>query len=164
MNMNFKRIRIFTRNAILIVLSMIVLACVTGLSYKAHYCHGSLSGIAFYTEFGIQAPVSCGCKEDASVKIFQETNHSPVLKKRGCCSNISFFSKLNIESLVNYVSALSVIQPFVVDIVYNTFRQDISETKETDLFEFTFRPPPLAGRKLVLFLSQQRIPLISYNC
>jgi len=162
--MTLKRIHIFTRNVILIVLAISVIAGVTGLSYRAHYCHGTLSGIAFYTEFGIQKPVSCGCKDDASVKIIQDSNDSPVLKKRGCCSNISVFSKLDIESLIHSVSSLPVIQPIVFDIVFNTFQQAISETKEIALFEFTFRPPPLAGRQLVLFLSQQRIPLISYNC
>ena len=38
--MSLKRFRTYAKNTLLIALSMIVMAGATGLSYKAHYCHG----------------------------------------------------------------------------------------------------------------------------
>lgn len=163
--MNMNQIRIYTKNALLIVLSMFVMAVTTGLSYKAHYCHGNLSGIAFYSELNLQQTVSCGCKGDAIPENNPESGDLSVLTKNSCCSIISFFSKLNIESQSNCFSSLVVIKPVVSAELFSNNSQYASEKESLPVFDFRFYPPsPLAGRKLVLFLSQQRIPLISYNC
>ncbi len=143
---------------------MIVMAGATGLSYKAHYCHGNLSDISFFTGLGIQQTASCGCaieKNDGKIQSYAKT---PVLTKNNCCSNISFFSKLNIESPVNYFSSLTLIQPAVIVVLFDYTPQLAAEKENIPISDFRYSPAPLAGRKLVLFLSQQRIPLISYNC
>lgn len=163
--MNLKRIRIFAKRAILIVLTMIVIAGATGFSYKAHYCHGNLSGIAFFTELGLQKPVSCGCKEDLiRGKVYQSNGSSSVITKNGCCSNLSYFSKLHIQSNVPGPLTSAPVQPISEVIIFDNTLLSSCKREVFSLSDFVFRPPPLAGRKLVLFLSQQRIPLISYSC
>jgi len=165
MNMILKHLRFYAKNTLLVVLATIVLAGATGLSYKSHYCHGHLSGIAFFTELGLQKDASCGCKEDLAICQGKSASSSAIaFKKNACCSNISVFSKLDIESLANELSASIPLQPEEVSAVFSITYQLTSVTKYISVSDFGFRPPPLAGRKLVLFLSQQRIPLISYNC
>ena len=158
------RIRLYAKNALLIVLSMIVMAGAIGLSYKAHYCHGNLSGLAFYTGIGVQQVTSCGCAVDDNSGKQQTATNAPVLSKISCCSNVSFFSKLNIESPVNFVSSLQLIQPAVIVIISDNIPQLTAEKESIPNSGLRSPPTSLAGRKLVLFLSQQRIPLISYNC
>jgi len=153
------RIRLFTKNALIITLAVIVMAGATGLSYKAHYCHGNLAGIAFFTEIGIQQTTACGCSDDDSG---QAVSGSPVLKKDSCCSDVSFFSKLNIESPVNFVSSAQLFQPAVIVLIPDNFLQLAAEKVNIPNSGLRSPPTPLTGRKLVLFLSQQRIPLISY--
>ncbi len=162
--MSLKRIRVFVKNALLIVLATIVFAGAVGMSYKAHYCHGNLSGIAFYTELGLQKEASCGC-ENACVSGDQSaSDNSANLTKDSCCSNVSFFSKLNIVSPVNYFSTLALVQPAFIASGLNIAPQLIPLDEIIRVFDYKFRPPPIAGRKLVLFLSQQRIPFSIYNC
>jgi hypothetical protein len=154
------KLRLFSvlRSGLLIVLTVLLLTGATGLSYKVHFCHGRLSGVAFYTEIGLQKMASCGCKDDQAPL---SGHRSPVLHKNGCCSNLSFFQKLQIENRVNtgdqVVSPVPELCPAVAVMLPE------SGIKEDGSF-FVFSeppPPPLSGRKLVLFLSQQRIPLIS---
>jgi len=164
MNMNLRHIRIYTKNAIFIVLSMIVMAGVTGFSYKAHYCHGSLAGIAFYTELGVQKAASCGCKDDANTGKAPFAGNTVILKKKACCSDISFFSKLNIESPVNAFSSLALVHPALNAVIFSFTCQAATENVNIPFFDSGSPPPLLSGRELVLFLSQQRIPLICYNC
>jgi len=142
---------------------MIVFAGTTGLSYEAHYCHGNLSGIAFYTELGIQKPVSCGCESATSDTKQPASGDKPGLGKESCCSNISFFSKLSLESHVTFSASFLPLQPAIVDPGIIDDVQPSSEVDHTPVFDLMFRPPPLAGRELVLFLSQQRIPHIIYS-
>jgi hypothetical protein len=161
--MNLRKFRTYAKNALLIALAMIVIAGATGLSYKAHYCHDRLAGIAFYTELGIQKDASCGCKDDI-IKASSVATKTLVVKKKACCSDISYFNKLNIESQTNNVSSFVLYQPaFVAVIIHITF-QLAPANDNIPVSDPGFRSPPLAGRRLVLFLSQQRIPLISYNC
>jgi hypothetical protein len=162
--MSLKRIRVYAKDVILIVLSMIVLAGASGLSYKAHYCNGNLSGIAFYTELGLQKAVSCGCENITTNDKQAASSDESGLKKKSCCSNISFFSKLSIESPTVYFSSLLLIQPSFIELSSDLSPLFTPENNCISVFDFRFRPPPLAGRKLVLFLSQQRIPFNSYNC
>jgi hypothetical protein len=161
--MNMNRIRLYAQNALLIVLSMIVMAGAIGLSYKAHYCHGNLSGIAFYSGIGVQQSASCGCAGDDNSGKQQPAPNVPVLSKISCCSNVTFFSKLNIESPVNFISSLQLIQPAVIVGFSDNILQPVAEKALIPNSGFRSPPTLLAGRKLVLFLSQQRIPLISYN-
>lgn len=162
--MSLKQIHVFLKRAIFIVFSMIVVACATGLSFNAHYCHGSLSGIAFYAEIGIQKPVSCGCNEDLSVSKAKATQSVPIsINKNSCCSNIAFFSKLNFETLTNTSAFNALIQPVLNSSIVTNSLQLVSSAENISFSDFKFRPPPLAGRVLVLFLSQLRIPLIIYN-
>lgn len=163
--MNLKRIRNYTKNALAVALAMLVLAVCTGLSYTAHYCHNRLSGIAFYPELGIQKPASCGCKEDSSIgKVQTSSVTQATFKKNGCCTNISFFGKLNVETPVNYYSSFASLPPACDIIVFDISNQHASEKEDISIYNTEYPPPLLAGRKLVLFLSQQRIPLIDYNC
>lgn len=163
--MKIKRLHTYLKNAVLIVLSMTVLAGVTGFSYKAHYCHNRLSGVAFFTELGIQKEASCGCTDDISHRNHQsETSGSLTFTKKGCCNNISFFGKLNVEASANYdITSVLKITDLQVSALPTVSQLSFSE-ENISVFDFRFRPPPLSGRELVLFLSQQRIPLISYNC
>jgi hypothetical protein len=161
--MSLKHFRVYTRNAVLIVLSMIVLAGASGLSYTAHYCHGKLSGVAFYTGLGLQKPVSCGCKADASSCRQTESSESTDLNKISCCSNISFFNRLSVETPTNQLSSLTLVQPAFIEIGSSDSQLITAETGNLPVCNLKFRPPPIAGRKLVLFLSQQRIPFSSFN-
>ena len=161
--MTLRRIPFYTKNALLVVFAMIVMAGATGLSYTAHYCHDRLSGVAFYTELGIQKEASCGCKEDAVIANSHPSTTEPVtFSKKGCCANISFFGKLNFETSVDYSVAL--FQPAITHLLSNVSLQLVSEEENMPVSNAESPPPPIAGRKLVLFLSQQRIPLIIYYC
>ncbi len=162
--MSLKRIRVFVKNAMLIVLATVVFAGAVGLSYKAHYCHGNLSGIAFYTELGLQKEAGCGCEQACLSGDQSASDNSANLSKDHCCSNVSFFSKLNIVSPVSYHSGLIVVLPAFITSGQDIAPQFMAEEEITPVFDYKFRPPPIAGRKLVLFLSQQRIPFSIYNC
>lgn len=161
--MNLKLIRIYFRNAMLIALSVIVVAGATGLSYQVHYCHDKLSGIAFYTELGVQKSASCGCADD-KITDSQSERNSTVLKKASCCSDISFFKKLTIVSSASDFSQTALAQPAVIAEISTTIQPVDTGNDNLSSFDFRFRPPLLAGRNLVLFLSQQRIPVIINNC
>lgn len=159
-----KQIRLYIKNALIIVFSMIVMAAATGLSYKAHYCHGNLSDISFFIETGIQQTSACGCTIENYNGKQQPSAEAPVITKNSCCSNVSFFSKLNIESPVSYFSSISLVQPAIIEVESN-YSPELAAGKENiSITDFRSSPTPLAGRRLVLFLSQQRIPLINYNC
>jgi len=160
--MKARQIRKYLKNAFLIAFAMIIMAGVTGLSYQAHYCHNKLSGIAFYPELGIQQSASCGCAEDAEPVNSQASGNFPVLTKNSCCSNVSFFSKLTIESHVIANSVIVSELTSSVAININFPDSDISHHQNLLDADIGILPVPLAGRKLVIFLSQQRIPLISY--
>jgi hypothetical protein len=162
--MKARQIRKYFKNAFLIALAMIVMAGVTGFSYQAHYCHNKLSGIAFYPELGFQQSSSCGCAEDADPLHSQTSGNSPVLTKNSCCSNVSFFSKLTIES--HAIANTTIISSLYATVTMSINIPDSGISHHENLLnaDIGILPVPLAGRKLVLFLSQQRIPLISYNC
>lgn len=160
--MKARQIRKYLKNAFLIALAMIVMAGVTGFSYQAHYCHNKLSGIAFYPELGIQQSASCGCAEDVEPINSQASGNFPVLTKNSCCSNVSFFSKLTIESHVIANTAIVSELTATIAININLPDSDISHHENLLDADIGILPVPLAGRKLVIFLSQQRIPLISY--
>lgn len=162
--MNLKIICLYLKNALLVALAVIIMAGATGLSYQAHYCHDKLSGIAFYPELGLQQSASCGCANDLPEKNKPLADSKPVLTKNSCCSNVSFFTKLSVETLVKDVSSLVLLQPTIKSMHGNVFMQCNNEKENIETPASDFLPSPLAGRKLVLFLSQQRIPLISYNC
>ncbi|MEI6061012.1 MAG: hypothetical protein WCR72_09905 [Bacteroidota bacterium] len=162
--MNLKRFHIYAKNAFLIALAMIVLAGASGLSYKAHYCHGSLAGIAFYTEIGLQQKAGCGCKDDAIIAKNLAVAKDIVIKKKPCCSDISYFGKLNTESTSSPVLIQATIEPAPTAVICHTLCLPDAGKQLVSDFDFKFPPPLLAGRKLVLFLSQQRIPLIRYYC
>jgi len=164
MNMLARQILTYFKNAFVIVLAMILMAGVTGFSYQAHYCHDKLSGIALYPELGFKQSISCGCAVEANPLNSRSNSSSPVLTKNSCCSNVSFFSKLTIESQINGFNSGISIQPAVIayTIIFSD-SHNFSKEILSDLDTGTL-PVPLAGRQLVLFLSQQRIPSISYNC
>ena len=157
-------IRIYFKNALLIALAILVLAGVTGLSYKAHYCHDKLSGIAFYPELGFQQSISCSCTADDNPVKSHSNSDSPVLHKNSCCSYISFFSKLTIESSPSDIKSNVQVQMVAVLPITIYCETSITGNGNIQISDFHPRPVTLSGRKLVLFLSQQRIPLISYIC
>jgi hypothetical protein len=160
-----KRFRLYLKNAFAIALTLLVLATATGLSYQAHYCHDRLFGVAFYTELGIQKAASCGCKEDSFTgKVATSKNEPVTLKKERCCSDITFSGKLKVETLVHFYSPITLIQPVSECIGFDTEIQVASEKCRFPVNNSNYPLPSLGGRKLVLFLSQQRIPLINYNC
>jgi hypothetical protein len=165
MYMNLKPVIVFAKSIMIVVFAMIVLAGATGLSFKAHYCHNKLSGVAFYTELGLQKPASCGCMAELSSSKTNPYLSVPVsISKNSCCANVSFFGKLNFETLPSVYSHSSIAQPEIA-IVFS--EMDLLLAANKDFFSISFAaapPPPISGRKLVLFLCQQRIPSISYNC
>ncbi len=163
--MNLKPVIVFAKSTLIIVLAVIVMAGATGLSYKAHYCHNKLSGVAFYTELGLQKPASCGCKEDSSIHKTNPFSSVPVsLSKNSCCSNVSFFGKLNFEISATDYSPLPLAQP-EISVAFSSIDFQLACKNESIEISFAESPPPhISGRKLVLFLCQQRIPSISYNC
>ncbi len=160
-----KRIRRYIKNSFTIALTALVLAAATGLSYQAHYCHDRLFGVAFYTELGIQKAASCGCKEDSFTgKVAASKNEPVTLKKDECCSDVTFSGKLKVETLVHFTSPIPLIQPVSDCIGFDTEIQVANEKCSSPVNDSKFSLPSLSGKKLVLFLSQQRIPLINYTC
>jgi len=157
-----RKILIFVKQTILIALSVLLVSSAIGLSYRVHYCHGSVSGIAFYPELGIAQSNSCGCALDSENSGTQPDSKLPVLSKNSCCSNVSFFSKLTIESPVNNFSTGITLQQAVITLFSHTISPVTAENEIVSFIDLSISPPPLAGRQLVLFLSQQRIPAISY--
>ena len=145
------------------VLAVILVAGGAGLSFRTHLCHDRISGITFYPELGFQKPATCGCKEDGITGSNKPWASSRLqLKKNGCCENISIFNKLNIESQANYLLSLVPVQHAQLAFIPGSNFLVSSEVKTIlQLAAESRPPPPLSGRKLVLFLSQQRIPLIS---
>lgn len=162
--MKLQLIRLYLKNALLVALAVIIIAGATGLSYRVHYCQDKLSGIALYPELGLQQSVSCGCANDITLRNVPLTESKPVLTKNSCCSNVSFFTKLSIESQVKDLSSLILLQPAVILLQDNVFEIYSPEKDNIATSSSGALPSPLAGRELILFLSQQRIPLISYNC
>lgn len=160
--MNLKRILSWLKNTLVIVLTMILMAGATGFSYQAHYCHDKLFGIVFYPELGLQKSVSCGCADD-NVTNQPATGNTTTLRKNSCCSNIAAFRKLSVESPVNDFS-IAAVQLAVISIFIDSIKPVVSVNETISRFDFEFIPPPLAGKDLVLFLSQQRIPSAGYNC
>lgn len=163
MRVYLKRLTGIFRSMLLAGLTVILLASASGLSFKAHYCNGNLTGIAFYTELGLQKPVNCGCGHHPSGAPVPSGEALPLLQKASCCSNISYYSKLEIVSKA--AGQWSLVQP---DAPVSASEENKSlpvsvEAGEENKTAFKLRPPPMSGRKLVLFLSQQRIPSPIYS-
>jgi hypothetical protein len=159
--MKRKRLYLFLKKALTILLAVLVMAGTLGFSYKAHYCHDKLSGIAFFTELGIQKSATCGCKDDESGMNSQTNTDKPVFHKKSCCSNLSYFNKLNIEFSVKDFTHYKLMQPAVSALFVNTFDIPGNDDGINSFADTGLKPVPLSGRKLVLYLNQQRIPLIS---
>ncbi len=159
--MNRKHLHLFLNKALAILLAVLVMAGALGFSYKAHYCHGKLSGIAFFTELGIQKSATCGCQDDESGMNSQPKTDKPVFHKKSCCSNLSYFNKLNIDFPVKDFTPYKLMQPAVSTLFINTFNISGNNENICLVADTGLKPPPLSGRKLVLYLHQQRIPLIS---
>lgn len=153
-----KRLRSFVNKMVLIILSATVFAGAFGLSYKAHYCGGHLSGIAFYTELGIEEPVSCGC----SVHPTEPSGWPVSIDKKSCCKDESFYSRLIPEYSQNH-SSVQLIQLSPAEAETGISYNILPVEDNNNVTSFYLRPPPKAGRDLVLFLSQQRIPH-DYSC
>ena len=162
--MNTKLIRTYFKNVLLIAFAILFMAGSAGFSYKAHYCHNKLSGIAFYPGLGLQQSISCGCASDSQPFDSQNNIGFPVLKKNSCCSNVSFFSKLSVESPSPHYSSGFQLQTSSAGLVIIFSETEVSGNGNIQRIDSGLKPVHLSGRKLVLFLSQQRIPLISYNC
>lgn len=161
--MNHRKIYNYLRNTLLFVLAISILVSATGFSYKVHYCHGSFSGLALYPEFGFEPSVACGCAVTAD-NVVDTGSDSPVIESNSCCSNISYFSKLALESPVTVFEIQSVSLP-ARELSQFEFTNTELQNENVSIHDFSFIPvAPLAGRKLVLFLSQQRIPFSIYNC
>lgn len=149
-----KRLRNFINRLMLTILSLTVFAGAFGLSYQAHYCGGHLSGIAFYTELGIQDPVSCACIEHSRE---EHTGYTDNLNKKSCCKDESFYSRLVPQYSQNH--SLTQFARFSAAEAVNGISYTCLLPADNKLIsDNNFRPPPLSGRHLVLFLSQQRIP------
>ena len=162
--MYLKHLRVILQKTIITLLATVVMAGALGLSFQAHYCHDKLSGIALYPGLGLQQSASCGCADEDFDLGSQIPQNNPVLSKKSCCTNISYFKKLIIELPVKDFTPLVVVRPLAtalfIDITYYV-------NPDQEIYSFadkSLMPLPLAGRELVLFLSQQRIPLVSYNC
>lgn len=162
--MILKTIRLYLKNALLIAMAVMVIAGSMGFSYTVHYCHDKLSGVAFYPELGLNNSASCGCAANMPDTETPVSDSKPVLMKHTCCSNVSYFSKLAIESPVQGFSVLGLLQPAVISISGFDSGSFVSEKDNFETLGSTDLPPPIAGRKLVLFLSQQRIPFNTYTC
>lgn len=148
-----KRFRSLVLNAFVLILSALLFAGSFGLSYQVHYCCNVRHGIAFYPELGLQDPVRCGCSTD----ITSDNNGNPEFTSGSCCKDESFHTRLTPEYSQNHSYRCP----------ENSFT-NLSGLPYSDLVITTddklpvvlpyFRPPPLGGRQLILFLSQQRIP------
>ncbi len=148
----------------LILLSVIVMAGATGLSYKAHYCKGTLSGISMYPGLGLTQSASCCCDADKPAGKTPTPCDYSELNKNKCCTNITVFSKLNIESPATTFTTLKTIHPVLVTSMQGETYPSICNITGIPFSDAELSPQPLSGRKLVLFLSQQRIPQVSYFC
>jgi len=162
--MKMKRLTLIMRNALLFVLAAIIMAGATGFSYKAHFCHNKLSGFVLYPGLGSDKSIGCGCIADdkSDSKTLPDTRL--VLRKNSCCENVTHFSKLTVESPVNVFLTNFSFLPATFTVSQGILYTDIYVEKKFIFPDIGSPPTPLVGRKLVLFLSQQRIPSVSYNC
>lgn len=152
------------KTSISVLMALIIMFGVIGLSYQAHYCHERLSGIALYPGLGIQQAVACGCINDISKSDFAQTDSNHQLKKKSCCTNITRFDKLTIELPVRDFKPVLIIQPLSTALVTNILSPVSTIDEPCFGSDIGIRPVSIAGRQLVLFLSQQRIPSVSSSC
>lgn len=162
--MKAKSILLYLKNVLLIALAVMLIAGSTGLSYTVHYCHDKLSDIAFYPELGLKQSASCTCADKVRDKSIPATDGKAVLINNSCCKNISYFTKLAVESSVQELSFIPILQPALISVLSYSFSPTGSEQEYAETPVSPDIPLPFAGRRLVLFLSQQRIPANSYNC
>lgn len=145
---------IFSKTLIVSLAILLLLANV-GISVRAHYCHGNLSQIVAYSEFGISNEILCNCKIEIKTSLPSNSGHTQ-LQKHTCCKNTYTFNKLHVESTVVMSQHFELIK-------YHAF--SIIEFIKEESFEAVKKhipSPPLipsfSGKKLILFLSQLRIP------
>lgn len=153
-----KRLRSIFLKAFVFILSAILIAGAFGISYQVHYCCNVRHGIAFYPELGFQDPVRCGC----SAKIPSKKNDKSEITSGSCCKDESFNNRLIPEYSQNHsYRSLDVISTNLSGLSSSAI---VTTTDNTLPIVLPYlRPPPLGGRQLVLFLSQQRIPHEIYS-
>lgn len=143
---------------LIISLAILLLLANTGISIRAHFCHGNFSQIIAYSEFGVSKEISCNCKLDIKVNSKSDTNEEQIHRNQ-CCKNTYTYNKLLVESNISFSHSLSDIAIPILKL------RELSQLSNTETSEATIFAPPtlpnLSGRKLILFLSQIRIPAFS---
>lgn len=151
----FKKLHAFSRSAGLIILALCISAASTGVFFTKHFCHGRPSGLVLMKTVTITS--TCACADDYAPA--PRNNSAPVLKREGCCKDVSQFLKLQVQSQVQ-----SFDKPAVEVAADCPGLQGTGESVSggQPLFAFTGQEPPLkpGGRSLLISLSQLRIPLI----
>lgn len=144
---------------LIVSLAVLLLLANTGISIRAHYCHGNLSQVIAYSEFGVSAKAKCNCADqDLSNDNSFNDNVEQIIKPK-CCKNTYAFNKLKVESsLISFEK--NIISPIPFAFLPELF---IAQTIISD-YSTLYSPPiveHLSGRALILFLSQLLIPAFS---
>jgi hypothetical protein len=149
---------IFTKTLI-VSLAILLLLANTGISIRAHFCHGNLSQIIAYSEFGVSKEILCNCNVDIKVNSKSDTSEEQIHRNQ-CCKNTYTFNKLHIESSISFSYPLSDIAIPILKL-RELVQPSNTETSDNKIFTPPILPN-ISGRKLILFLSQIRSPAFTF--
>jgi hypothetical protein len=164
--MNKSAYRFGIREAVAGTLICIMMIASCGFSYNLHYCHGSLASATFYP--GLSQPANgCGCESGMKAENSGPSKHSPPgIQRTSCCKDYKYYEKISPISFNDFFQGAK----FSLNIAFTGILPDLKLTapiQQSFLSSFIIHPPPanpLAGRSLVCFLHQLRIPSIQGSC
>ncbi len=142
-----------------VVLLLVFLFGISGISIFHHTCTSSnLDRVTLYADIFHEAPPSC-CADEAGDPVAPSfSGVNTAIDATPCCRNVNAFLVLHIVSN-QFSRSLQVVSVPVVAFCFS----DLSVKSTCDPFQiasgrFQFHSPPLAGRQLVHFLHQIKIP------
>lgn len=139
------------------LLALFFVAGVTGISFTSHFCNDQLSGTTFYPELGIQEIATCGCADDLEAPATDNSGFQ-VISSGACCKNISVSNRITSE----YVVSVSHLLAFsITDLVVSLYWSATGRPEVADVVEPASKSPPpprLAGKQLIYYLCEIRIP------
>jgi hypothetical protein len=164
--MNNSAYRFGVREVVVSTLVCIMMIASCGFSYNLHYCHGSLASATFYP--GLSQPsAGCGCESGIKAENTGPSKHpSSGIQRTSCCKDYKYYEKISPNSFNDFFQGAKV----SLNILYSGVLPDFklpAPNQQSFLSSFLIHPPPaitLAGRSLVCFLHQFRIPSFHGNC
>jgi len=154
------------REAVSGILVCIIMVASCGFSYNLHYCHGSLAAATIYP--GLSQPATgCGCESGIKPENSGHSKHSTTgIQRTSCCKDYKYFEKINPSSFNEFFQGTK----FSLSVLFVGILPEYklsAPIQQPFLSSFLIHPPPailLAGRSLVCFLHQLRIPSFQGSC